>query len=239
MSLGQPTFVRARTFEHKSLDLGYDDLRVNTGTGGRTYTTPDGKKYYSITTVLGHRKKHIIQEWRKRVGEEEANRISRAACSRGTSLHTLCERYIGNVDPVLTGKEMPNALQLFRAITPIIDKHIGVIFMQEAALYSDHLGVAGRVDLVAEYDGVLSIIDFKSSTRLKSKDDIHDYFIQESAYSIMVEERTKIPVPQIVTIMGVDGLEKPLIFKEKRDNWTHELLKTIKDYNKDKMLGHD
>lgn len=236
MNLGQPTFIRERTFEHRKSNLGYDDLNVETINGSRQYITPSGNKYSSITTVLSIRKRHIIQEWRKRVGNDEANRISRAACSRGTALHTICERYIKNIDPILTGKEMPNVIQMFRAIFPTINTRVGIVYAQESALYSDHLGVAGRVDLVAEFDGILSIIDFKSSSRVKNKEDIHEYFMQESAYAIMFEERTGIPVPRIVTIMGVDGQNKPLIFQEKRDNWTNELHKTISDYKREHIF---
>ena len=111
------------------------------------------------------------------------------------------------------------------------------IILQEAQLYSDHLQVAGRVDLIAEFDGKLSILDVKTSTRVKTKDDIHHYFMQEAAYAIMFEERTGIPITQLVTLMTVD-FAPPIVFKEHRDNWTAKLWETIKEHRRQKMFGH-
>ena len=234
-----PHIPRARTFIHRPVDLGYSDLEAETlDDGKREYKTPSGHRYPSVTTVLGIRKRHIIAEWRARVGAQEANRVSRIAAGRGSSFHLMCERYIKNIDPVLVGNEMPNALAMFRGALETINTRIGVIYAQEFPLYSDHLGLGGRVDLVAEFDGHLAIIDFKSSSRHKSRDDIHEYFIQEAAYAIMFEERSGIPVSRLITIMGVDGMDKPLIFQEKRDHWTTELHKTIADYAHENSNGH-
>ena len=232
-------FIRNRVFEHVHIDLDYTDLAVETTEKGRVYITPSGKSLPSITTVLGIRKRHIIQEWRARVGAEEANRITRAACSRGTSLHLLAEKYIKNEEEIFSGKEMPLSIQMFKAIQPVIDKNIGKIYGQELPLYSDHLGVAGRCDLIAEFDGRISIIDFKSSSRVKDRDDITEYFMQESGYAVMFEERTGIPVSRLVTIMAVEGMSTPLIFMEKRDSWVGELQKTIVDYNRLKLFGNN
>ena len=225
-----------RIFEHLNIDLGYDELTATTTDSGRLYQTPSGKKYPSITTVLGHFGKHKIMEWRKAVGEEEANRISARAAGRGTALHTICERYIDNVDDVFGEKTMPHVKAMFNSIKPVIDERVGRVYLQEKPLFSDHLRIAGRVDLIAEFDGVISVIDFKTSSRVKTEGDIKDYFEQESAYAIMFEERTKLPIANLVTIMAVENSITPLIFKEHRDNHTKDLLNKIRRYEKEKGI---
>lgn len=194
--------------------------------GKRYYVTPEGKKYPSVTTVVGATKKKAIMEWRQRVGEQEANRVSRVASGRGNNFHTLCEKYIQNDMPV---NAMVDALELFYQIKPLITKHINNIWYQEQALYSDQLELAGRVDLIAEWDGVLSIIDFKSSKKLKTKEQIEDYFWQETAYALMLEERIGTPVDQIVTLMATDE-GKPLVFIERTEDHIKGLVKAIKFY---------
>lgn len=193
---------------------------------GRVYQTPTGRAYPSVTSVLGLLGKAEILEWRKRVGEEEANRVSARAARRGTAIHALCENYLLNKD-VNPG---PFDLETFNSIKPFLDK-INNVHCLETQLYSDHLQVAGTVDCIAEYEGRLSIIDFKTSKRVKTRDDIHGYFYQTSAYAVMFEERTGIPVDTLVVIMSVDD-EKPLIFKEKRDDWIHRFIELREDYSK-------
>jgi genome maintenance exonuclease 1 len=221
---------REKTFTHLPVNLGYDDLPTTTVNGRRQYVLPNGHSYPSITTVLGHGKNLAIEAWKKRVGNEEAERVSRVACTRGTSLHTLVERYINNEAEVLTGNEMPDAIAMFRTLAPEINSRIGSVYLQEKALYSAHLRVAGRTDLIAEFDGRLSVIDIKSSSRVKSKRDIKNYFMQEAAYAIMFEERTGIPVDRLVTLMAVNERSTPLVFVERRDDWTSGLLKAIHEY---------
>ena len=227
-----------RTFDHIGVDLGYKDLEAVTLPTGRVYQTPNGKKYPSITTVLGHFGKHKIMEWRKAVGEEQANKVSAHAASRGTALHTLCERYIDNMEP-FDAKTMPHVKAMFNSVKNVIDTRVGKVYLQEVPLYSDHLRIAGRVDLIAEFDGVISIIDFKTSSRIKSAEDIKDYFEQESAYAIMFEERTKIPVVNLVTIMAVENEKEPLVFKEHRDNHAADLVRKIRLYEQEKGIRYE
>src|SRR6056300_237760 len=215
-------------FEHVGIDLGYDDLTADTSESGRLYSTPDGKKYPSITTVLSILSEDAIKAWRRRVGEEEANRISTRASVRGTAVHAIVEDYLNNVEDYKK-KYMPNIIDNFLPLKEILDTRIGKIYAQEVPLFSHHLRVAGRVDCVAEFDGKISIIDFKTSKRLKKKSYIENYFMQESAYAIMFEERTGIPITQLVTLIAVDD-EQPQVFIEHRDNWTKPLLETIAKY---------
>jgi len=215
-------------FEHIGVELGYDDLNADTSESGRLYSTPDGKKYPSITTVLSILSQDAIQAWRRRVGEEEANRISQRASTRGTAVHAIVEDYLNNVENYKE-KYMPNIIDNFLPLKSILDTRIGKIYSQEVALFSHHLRVAGRVDCVAEFDGEISIIDFKTSKRLKTKDKIENYFMQEAAYAIMFEERTGMPITQLVTLIAVDD-EEPQVFIEHRDSWTKSLLETIEKY---------
>jgi genome maintenance exonuclease 1 len=223
-----------KNFEHLNIDLGYEDLSADTTDSGRVYSTPDGK-YPSITTVLSILSEEGIRAWRARVGEEEANRISSRAATRGTNVHAIIEKYLNNEKDYADGY-LPNIIENFKDIQSLLDNKIGKIYAQEVPLYSNHLRVAGRVDCVAEYNGAMSIIDFKTSRKLKKKEWIEGYFCQASAYAIMFEERTGIPITQLVVLIAVDN-ELPQVFIEHRDNWTKKLLETIKEYETRKLFG--
>jgi genome maintenance exonuclease 1 len=202
------------------------DLKSETFPDGkRYYTLEDGTRLPSVTTVIGAKGKKAILEWRKRVGAEEANRISKQASSRGTNVHTLCERYLNN-EPL--GKIMPDALEMFQSLKPILNR-INNIHYQECALWSVKLGLAGRVDCIAEFDGVLSVIDFKTSKRIKKKEDIDSYFAQCVAYACMYEELIGKGIDQIVVVMAVEN-SKPLIFIEKTQDHLNTLLEYISFY---------
>ena len=228
--------MNRKIFNHKEIDLGYEDLIAETGPTGRKYNCPNGVSYPSVTTVLSILSEEHIQKWRARVGEEEANKISHRASTRGTAVHSIIEKYLDNEENYAEGF-MPNILDNFQAVRSLLDDRIGSIYAQEAPLYSDHLGLAGRVDCVGEFDGKLSIIDFKTSRKLKKKEWIEGYFIQESAYAIMWEERTGMPITQLVTIIAVDD-EEPQVFIEHRDNWTKTLLETINEYKRRKIFSN-
>lgn len=195
---------------------------------GRVYQTPTGKAYPSVTSVTGIMGKDDFFAWRARVGEEEANRVSARASKRGTAIHSLCEDYLYSKNPVPT---MFDA-QVFNSLVPYLDR-IDNIHALESKLYSDHLQVAGTVDCIAEYEGRLAVIDFKTSKRIKAKEDISGYFMQTAAYAVMFEERTGIPVSRLVIMMGIDD-EEPIIFKEKRDNWIDSFLSLRAEFRRQK-----
>ena len=217
-------------FTHQPTQL--NEMETVTTEKGRKYKTPEGIDLPSITTVLSILSRDSIAAWRKRVGEEEANRISHRASTRGTKVHEIIEKYIDNDEDYKEGYT-PDVLESFLIMKPILDGFIGTVYAQEAPLYSTHLGVAGRVDCVAEFDGQLSIIDFKTSRKKKKKDWINNYFMQEAAYAVMWEERTGQPITQLVTLISVDGEDKPQIFVEHRDNWINSLKDTIEKYNEE------
>lgn len=214
-------------FIHKPIEFGYD-LTAKSTKVGRLYQTPSGRFYPSMTTVLGYFTKKSIHEWRAAVGEEEANRVARHACTRGNAIHHTAERYLNNEENYLKKGEMPHVIQMWKSMQKVLDERVNNIIMQECPLYSDELMMAGRVDLIGEFDGELSIIDFKTSSRHKSKEEIEGYYLQECGYSIMFEERTGIRIDKLVTIMVVEGTNDSLIFIEKRNNWV-DLLKEKRD----------
>jgi genome maintenance exonuclease 1 len=212
-------------FEHAPIDLGYNDLVTEQKDGKRHYRS-GSNLYPSITTVLSILSKEGIANWRAKVGEEEADKISYRASTRGTAVHEIIEKYLNNESEYRNGY-MPNIIANFLSVKEVLDERIGKIYGQELPLYSDHLRVAGRVDCVAQFDGKDSIIDFKTSRKPKLRKYITNYFQQESAYAVMWEERTRMPITQLVTIVAVDD-SKPQVFIEHRDNWVPELLQTIK-----------
>lgn len=214
-------------FTHKDFTL--PDIESETIDGKRHYVTPKGK-LPSITTVLSILSRDSIQAWRKRVGEVQANAISTRASRRGTSVHSMCEDYINNQYD--SKKYLPNDRETFNTLRPVLDEHLNNVWMQECALFSEYLGVAGRVDCIAEWDGKLSVIDFKTSRKLKKKEWIDNYFMQASAYCVMFEEMTGQPINQTVILIAVDG-EDPQVFIESRDNYTRPLIETIARYKRE------
>jgi genome maintenance exonuclease 1 len=206
------------------------DLKSETFPDGkRYYTLEDGTKLPSVTTVLGAQKKEAIMKWRKRVGEEVANQISGIATRRGTAVHTLCENYLNN-ENVKMG--MPDAYEMFLSIKPLLNR-INNIHYQEAALWSKQLGMAGRVDCIGEFDGELSVIDFKTSKKIKTSANIEDYYWQTAAYALMYEEMIGTPINNLVIIMAVEN-EQPLIFKQQTQDHIPGLVKAIQYYKEQK-----
>ena len=196
------------------------DLKTENVDGKRHYVTPDGNKYISITTLLSNLSKAGIQKWRNRVGAEEANRISTKASRQGTGVHSICESYIKNEDGFLDGR-MPNEVEMFQSIESLLDC-IDDVHCVEGALYSDDLKLAGRTDLIAEFDNQLAVIDYKTSRKIKTWEMCHSYFMQGAFYAMAYEERTGIPINNIVIIMAVEN-EKPLLFKETKERWIEPL----------------
>ena len=207
-----------KNFNHVGSEL--QDLQTENINGKRHYVTPDGNRYISITSLLSNLSKADIQKWRERVGEAEANKISTKASRQGTRVHSICEAYIKNEYGYLDGK-MPNEIDMFSSIQSLLDR-IDNIHVTEGALYSDELELAGRTDLIGEFDGNLSVIDYKTSRKIKTWEMCHSYFMQGAFYAHAYEERTGISVNNIVIIMAVEN-EKPLLFRETKDRWLSPL----------------
>ena len=176
--------------------------------GKRVYLTPEGFKFPSVTTVISNNKakKAGIARWRARVGEEKANNISARSTGRGTKYHSIAEDYFNNNLDLKKYSKFPLPVLMFQHSRPVLDR-INNIYLQEAALYSKHLEIAGRVDCIAEFDGVLSIIDFKTAAEPKREKYLYDYFVQETAYACMLQENYGLSVKQLVTIVACENGE--------------------------------
>jgi genome maintenance exonuclease 1 len=201
--------------------------------GKRHYTTPEGVKYPSITTVLGAQEKPWLTDWRNSLGKQKADAETKRAGERGDAVHKLAEIYLNNqLTSEITKPYKPELVNWFNKVKLNLNK-IDNIRIQEAALYSDVLRVAGRVDCIAEYDKTLAIVDFKTSTNSKVKAMIYDYYLQTTAYALMWEEQTGEHIDDIVIIMSVEKGMGPLIFKEKVHKYISPLMKRINKYYED------
>ena len=204
---------RNRYFLHNFVEV--PELKRTVINGVRHYETPAGV-FKSVTSILGEKlDKSGLEEWRKRVGEEAANKISTQAANRGTAIHELAEDYLLNKDDWKAGA-MPVNLDTFLKIKPLLDSNIGSIYGIEVGLYSARLKAAGTGDLLAGYNGINSVLDFKTSRRIKDESHILGYFLQATIYSLMAEELTGLKFPQIVIIIAVDN-EEPQVFVKDRN----------------------
>lgn len=206
--------LKSKTFHHYLVPA--TQLIEETTDSGRIYITPTGECLRSVTTILSDKlDKSWLIEWRRRIGPREAKRISEAAIHRGTLIHGICERYVSN-DPDYLKGVMPLHTAMFMPVKQVLDEHVDHIFGIEIPLYSLSLKTAGRTDLVAKYDGITSIIDYKTSKKLKTEGQILSYFLQSTVYSMMFEWKYKIPVPQIAIIITVDNEPNPQVFIKDR-----------------------
>lgn len=217
-------------FNYVKLDELNFDLESSTTEKGRVYKVPGGKLYPSITTVLSPYNKQAILEWRQRVGEEEANKISRQAADRGTKLHNVVEKYLLNeMSDMKIQTMMPDTKELFLSVRKHIDNHIGDVYGIEQALYSHKLRLAGRCDCIAEWDGRLSIVDWKTASKRKEESHIQNYFMQASAYAEMFGELTGKSINQIVVVIAVQS-EFPQIFIDEKTKYLGPLNQFIERY---------
>lgn len=213
-----------KKFERNTQQIKLPDLQVVETNGKRMYVTPEGNKYPSVTTVTGWKKREFFAEWRKNNPEQ-----SKYALQRGSDFHKMIEDYLDN--QIVNPSPDVKTQILFEQIKTDLE-NIDNILVQEIALWSDHLKLAGRVDCVAEYNGKLSIIDFKTSKKMKDEFEIEEYFLQATCYAIMFEERTGIQISNIVILMSCDD-GNTLIFEQKPKKYIKKLMDVIEIYNKE------
>ena len=219
-------------FNHVDIDL--PDLQRETIDGVRYYKIPTEEellRLVSITSVTSHFNKEIFVKWRKKVGDEEADRITKAATSRGTDMHTLVEHHLKNED---LPKVQPISDFLFKISKDKLNL-INNIHALERSLYSRVLGIAGTVDCIAEYNGELAIIDFKTSKKPKPKDWIEHYFVQCAAYACMLYEMTDISVKKFVIIMACENGECVVYEEYDKSKYIKLLSKYIRKFVADKL----
>jgi hypothetical protein len=220
-----------KIFNHVKLSELDFELESETTEKGRVYKVPGGELYPSITTVLSSFNKKAIMEWRQRVGEEVANEISRKASGRGTKLHNTVEKYLLNeMSDMKIQTMMPDIKEMFFDMRKIIDENIGDIYGIETPLYSRKLKLAGRCDCIAEWNGELAIVDWKTASRTKDKDHIQNYFMQASAYAVMFEELTGKAIDTIVVAIAVQS-ELPQVFVEDKQKYLANLQNYVDKYH--------
>jgi hypothetical protein len=208
----------------------FQEVSTTQSNGKRWYVTPHGN-FPSVTTILSNKSNSALDEWRESMGQENADIETLRCAERGTAVHDIIEQYLAN-NPNHLGSYPINYVKIFNKLRLIL-KRINNIRIQEVPLYSSQLKLAGRVDCVAEYNGVLSIIDFKTSNGLKSEDMIEDYFLQCTAYAIMYSEMFDEAIENIVVIIGSEKAGPPMVFTKKIDDYVYPLLQRINDFYRD------
>jgi ATP-dependent exoDNAse (exonuclease V) beta subunit len=219
------------TFKFTKLDSLQFDIQSEDTKLGRYYDVGNGTKYPSVTTVLSAVKDtKFLDQWKKRIGEAQANKIVKMATNRGTLLHYEVEKYLLNESTsIRMQRMMPHVKELFLQMRPELDNHLGNIFCLEQSLFSHDLKIAGRVDCIAEWDGKISVIDFKTSTNEKKEEYIENYFLQCTAYTMMFEEITTIPIDQIVVLIATENSNIGKFVKDK-NNYLPTLKSVINKY---------
>ena len=217
-------------FNHVDHGITLSQLGSETLPNGRYYWVEGdpSNKFPSATTVLQVADKGHLEKWKARIGEAEAAKVTTQATNRGSEVHLIAEDYLNNVVD-WRAKRMPINVFTFQSLKPILDKHVNNIYFQEAPLYSTRLKTAGRVDLIAEFDGKLSIIDFKTSRRPKKPEWIENYYMQEAFYAAAFYERTGVAIKQLVTLVMVDD-DYPQVFIEQPLTWLPGFISLRKKY---------
>ena len=215
------------TFTHCNF-LGDIELVKKETPGCRLYQLPDGNWVPSITSVTSFYNRDIFIKWRKRIGLEEANRITKKATSRGTDFHEAAQAYLMNLE--MDWEEFkPLTKFMFHHAKPYLD-NINNIHAIERTLYSEYLGLAGRVDCIGEYEGELAVIDFKTSEKIKPEKWMENYFVQETFYAAAYYELTEIPVKKLITIMVTPGGEVEVFDKRNKGDYIKLLVRYIKEF---------
>lgn len=202
-------------------------LNVRESEKGREYQLPSGVWVPSITSVLGYFKAQSLKGWCNRVGEEKANFIMKTAAETGTRLHLLCEKHL-NGEKINLWSLYPDDKQLYLKMRPYLNRITNIRF-QEVQLFSENMKIAGRTDVIGEFDGILSIIDFKNTTKEKTEEQLLSYYEQETGYSLMYEEMTGVCINNIVTLMVGPMVSEAYI--RNRNNYKESFLKKVKEYH--------
>ena len=215
------------TFTHHNF-LGDLELNKKETNGIRLYNLPDGQWVPSITSVTSFYNRQIFADWRKRVGIEEANRITKKATARGTDFHEAVELHMRNQE-IDWDQFRPLTRFMFHHARPYLEK-INNIHAIERTLYSEYLGLAGRVDCIAEYEGELAVIDFKTSEKIKPEEWLENYFVQEMFYASAYYELTGIPVKKLITLMVTPNGEVKVFDKRNKGDYIKLLVRYIKEF---------
>ncbi len=215
------------TFIHHNF-LGDIELTKRETPGCRLYQCPNGDWVPSITSVTSFYNRQIFVDWRRRVGEEEEIRITKKATARGTDFHEAAQGYLENKE-LDWNNFLPATQFMFHHAKPYLNQ-IQNVHAIERTLYSEYLGIAGRVDCIGEYEGELAVIDFKTSDKIKPEKWLENYFVQETAYACMYYELTGIPVKKLITLMVTPGGDVKVFDKRNKDEYIKLLVRYIKKF---------
>lgn len=208
------------------IELNYPTLEQINTENGRLYVTPEGYKFPSITTVIGKTSDDSwVDEWKAKVGEDEANKTSKRATLRGQALHSLCEDYLNNKPSEPSMFDIEQFNQFKKALV-----NIDNVYAIEKRLYSVKFRTAGTVDLVAEFHKQITVLDWKTSNKEKKVEEIPGYFVQGAFYAFCMYEMFKIKIPKITIVMAVDGAREPLVFQENVVNWMPSFIELRKRF---------
>jgi len=224
------------TFKFVDVELEPLEVEPVNKDGVRFYKLPKTDKYYpSVTSITSFKNAKFFKEWRTKIGEDEANRITARATQRGTAFHSIAEDYInGELDLDKYLDNNPLSVRMFQSAKDTLNR-IDNIHCLESFLYSHYLGLAGRVDCIAEFDGELAVIDFKTSTKEKKEEHIENYFVQETAYAAMFLERTGIEVKKIVTLIATEEGSIQIFQKHNLDDYLQLLKSYIEEFVRGKV----
>jgi len=218
-------------FNFINVDIDTPDVEPVNENGVRFYPIPGADKYYpSVTSIISYKNAQFFKKWRTKIGEDEANRITARATQRGTAFHSITEDYFKgdlNTDKYLENN--PLSVRMFQSAKSDLNR-INNIHCLEGFLYSHYLGLAGRVDCIAEFDGELAVIDFKTSTKEKKEDYIEHYFVQETAYAAMFLERSGLEVKKIVTLIATEEGTIQVFQKYNLDDYLQLLKSYIEEF---------
>ena len=215
-----------------SMNLPKSLERVMIGESRQYISPKTNEGYTSVTTFLSRLSAPYIARWRKNVGEEEANRVSRVATSRGTSFHKMVENLLNNEENPSEKCIDPVNLSGFNKITPLLIENLSLIYGLEQPLYSDTLKLAGTADLGGVWKGKPAIVDFKTSAKKKTRSQVHNYFMQCAAYSLMVEELTGVKFNDLVILMSCEATSDIIVFEEERSEWSNKLVDLLAKHRK-------
>lgn len=223
-------------FKHEAVDFGNTTLpRKHIDGIGRFYEV-NGQLLPSVTTALKDLSADAIAEWREKVGEEEADRVSHKASTQGNIIHAMAEQHVLNEEVDLHGRSFVH-IDMWNALKPVLNANVGTVFGVEQRMYSEVLGVAGTADLMAEWDGVPSVIDYKTSNKPKRLEWIDGYLQQSACYSFMAYERAKLHLPQIVIVIVNQANAEVQIFKARARDHLDAAINTITEFNEKIAAG--
>lgn len=229
-TLRQRTQLKERTHFFQQYSLPFQELECVTTDHGRHYVSPNGVKLTSVTTMLGRSSDHgWLDDWRERLGAEAADAETQRCADRGEAVHLASELYLKNRPLSEVIAAAGDYLFLFKQLHPYLNR-VTKVYAQEIPLYSETLGLAGRVDFVGVYEGKTTILDFKTSNTIKTRDMIEDYSIQLCLYSFMFEQMFGHRIDRLINVISNEKAPTATVIEFDRKDIAHKAVERIKLY---------